>query len=129
MILDTSAILAILFQESSCEKLLDTLANADTIACGTPTLAEAGIVLGSRLGFQQQYLERFIQEFNVTLIAFDKAHYRETVKAYEHYGKGRHPAGLNFGDCLSYAVAKLANLPLVYVGDDFTQTDVIKATL
>jgi uncharacterized protein with PIN domain len=54
MILDTSAILAILFQEPSSERLLDILANADTIACGIPTLVETGIVLGSRLGFQQQ---------------------------------------------------------------------------
>jgi ribonuclease VapC len=123
MILDTSAILAVLFQEPSHDELLEHLATATTICCGTPTLTEAGIVLGSRLGCQQHCVQRFGQEFNIQIISFEQEHYREAVRAYERYGKGRHPAGLNFGDCLSYAVAKVAGLPLLYVGNDFGQTD------
>jgi ribonuclease VapC len=129
MILDTSVILAILFQEPSHDKLLDHLVSTTTLYCGAPTLTEAGIVLGSRLNFQQQYLQKFVRAFDIQIIAFDERHSQEAIRAYERFGKGRHPAGLNLGDGLSYAVAKVTGLPLPYIGNDFGQTDFITVTI
>jgi ribonuclease VapC len=124
MIVDTSALLAIVFREPGYERLVERLAGADALAAGTPTLAEAGIVLSARLGSSADgMLERLLDEFGVQEIPFGEIHWREAVDAYRRYGKGRHPAGLNFGDCLTYATTRLAGEDLVYVGGDFDQTD------
>jgi len=123
VILDTSAILAILFREPEWDRLIGALEGAASIACGAPTLAETGIVLGHRQGFASGKLQRFVQEFGVRSVPFSDEHWAQAVHAYEKFGKGRHGANLNFGDCLSYSVAKLSRLPLLFVGDDFSQTD------
>lgn len=124
MILDTSAIVAILFQEPGYELLLQKLTAAAEVGIGAPTLVECGIVLGARLNQDARgLLARFVVEAGVTIIPFSDAHYGAAVGAWLKYGKGRHPAGLNFGDCLAYAVAKLTAMPLLCVGDDFPQTD------
>ena len=125
MIVDTSVLLAVAFRESGCEHLIDRLASADAVAAGAPTLAEAGIVLSARLGSAADgLLERLLDEFGVQEIPFGEVHWREAVDAFRRYGKGRHPAALNFGDCMTYATARLAGETLFYVGDDFAQTDV-----
>jgi ribonuclease VapC len=123
MILDTSAIIAILVREPEWDRLLAALENSVSIACGAPTLAETGIVLGNRYGFESAKLHRFVQEFGVQTVPFGGEHWTQAVRAYERYGKGRHKANLNFGDCLSYSVAKLSRLPLLFVGNDFAETD------
>jgi ribonuclease VapC len=124
MILDTSVLLAIVFREPGYERLVDRLASADALAAGTPTLADTGIVLSARLGAAAHgMLERMLDEFAVQEIPFGEIHWREAVDAYRRYGKGRHPASLNFGDCLTYAAARLAGEPLAFVGEDFGQTD------
>ena len=95
---------------------------------GCPTLVETGIVLSARLGFNaNMQLAGFIQEFQISEITFGDDHWRVAVEAYSQYGKGRHPAKLNFGDCMSYAVAKLSGMHLLFVGQDFTQTDISAA--
>lgn len=128
MILDASVLLAIVFREPGYELLVDQLANDPALAAGTPTLAETGIVLSARLGaVADGMLERVLDEFNVQEIPFGEIHWREAVDAFRRYGKGRHPASLNFGDCLTYATARLAGEPLVFVGDDFGQTDLATA--
>jgi ribonuclease VapC len=89
---------------------------------------ETGIVLAARLGRDPlPLLMRFLQEFDITPVPFGPDHWRESVEAYLRYGKGRHPAGLNLGDCCSYAVARLADQPLLCAGDDFPQTDLALA--
>ncbi|HEX7003691.1 MAG TPA: type II toxin-antitoxin system VapC family toxin [Trueperaceae bacterium] len=123
MILDSSAIIAILVREPEWDRLLNALEGAATIGCGAPTLAETGIVLGNRYGFESAKLHRFVQEFAVETVTFGGDHWSQAVRAYERYGKGRHKAGLNFGDCLAYSVAKLSRLPLLFVGSDFAETD------
>ena len=123
MILDTSAIVAVLFRELRWDDLLDAMESAESLAAGAPTLAEAGIVVGSRRGFDQGHVARFVQTFDVVTIAHGPEHWMAAVRAYERFGKGRHPAGLTFGDCLSYATAHLAQQPLLCVGDDFAATD------
>ncbi len=123
MILDTSALIAVVFKEPECETVLEKLASAETILIGAPTLAEAGIVMRARLGMKSAgILERFLREFMVVTIPFGEEHWREAVKAYGIYGRGQHPAGLNFGDCMTYAAARLAGYPLLCVGEDFPKT-------
>jgi ribonuclease VapC len=125
MIVDTSALLAIVFQKPGHECLIDELLGAQAVAAGTPTLAETGIVLSARLGSDAHgIVERLLDEFGIQEIPFGELHWREAVEAYRRYGKGRHAARLNFGDCMSYASAKLSGEPLLFVGEDFALTDV-----
>jgi ribonuclease VapC len=124
MILDSSAVIAIIFKEPGFEKLVGKMAGAEGIGIGAPTLAETAIVLSAKLKADPRgLLARFLQEFEVLVTSFGEAHWREAVEAYRRYGRGHHPAGLNFGDCMSYAIAKLAAQPLLFVGRDFEQTD------
>ncbi len=124
MILDTSAVVAIVFQEPGYEDLLAKLTTAVEVGMGAPTLVECGLVLSARLNRDMRgLLSRFLEEANVTIIPFTDAHYGIALGAWLKYGKGRHPAGLNFGDCLAYAVARITAMPLLCIGDDFPQTD------
>ncbi len=128
MIVDTSAIVAVVFREEGFEELLDRLATAPVVAAGAPTLAETCIVLSARLKRDARgLLERFIQEFRIEPIPFGAEHWRAAHDAYIRYGKGRHAARLNFGDCLSYAAARLAKQELLFVGGDFARTDIAVA--
>jgi len=124
MIIDTSAIVAIFFQEPGYEELIQRLILAEKVAIGAPTLVECGIVLSARLGRDAtSMLTRFLEERQIAVTPFTEAHFGIAVSAWHKYGKGRHPAGLNFGDCLTYAMVYLTNQPLLYVGSDFPQTD------
>ena len=124
MIVDSSALLAIVFREPGHEAIVDRLIRADATAAGAPTLAETGIVLSARLGAAADgLLERLLDEFGIQEIPFGEIHWREAVDAYRRYGRGRHPANLNFGDCLTYATARLSGEPLLYTGEDFGRTD------
>lgn len=125
MIVDSSVLLAIVFREHGYQEWIDRLSNANAVAAGTPTLAETGIVLTARLhDAAAGLLERLLDEFGIQEIPFGEVHWREAVDAYRRYGRGRHAAGLNFGDCMTYATARLAGETLLYVGDDFRHTDV-----
>jgi len=125
MILDSSAVVAIFFKEPQYEILLQKLAEAQVVGIGAPTLVECGIVLSARMNTDARgLLSRFLSELNAAVIPFSEAHFGISLGAWLTYGKGRHPASLNFGDCLAYAVAKIADLPLLCVGEDFPQTDI-----
>jgi len=125
MVLDSSALLAILFREPGYERLLEALDAAESISISAPTLAEAKIVLGARVGFEKaSLLDELLRQMEAEVVPFGREHADEAVRAYRRYGKGRHLAGLNFGDTMSYAVARLSGEPLLYVGGDFSQTDV-----
>ncbi len=124
MILDTSAVIALLLKEPGFELIFHKLAGAETIGIGAPTLAETGVVLRARLGRDPSgVLGRFLSEFTIVTVPFGEEHWREAVEAYGNFGKGQHPAALNLGDCMTYAVAKLAGQPLLFIGQDFSQTD------
>lgn len=126
MILDTSAVVAIVMKEPGHEQILRWLAHGSP-AIGAATLTEAAIVLSARLKRDARpLLARFLTEAAITVVPFGESHYGAAVDAWLRYGKGRHPAALNFGDCLAYAVARLAEEPLLFVGDDFAQTDVAR---
>lgn len=124
MIIDSSALVAILLREKGSEPLLDALEAADACRIGAPTLVETAMVLTGRLGDAgRTMLLSLLQEVNVDVLSFGDAHWRIAQSAFVRYGKGRHPAALNFGDCLTYATAYVAGEPLLCVGDDFAQTD------
>ena len=124
MIVDSSAIVGILLRDRGWEELVTKLGEDPTPAVGAPTLAETGIVLTAKLGRSARtLLSRFIQEAGLTIVPFDDSHWALALDAYVRFGKGRHPSGLNFGDCLTYATAKLAGQPLLCIGADFARTD------
>lgn len=124
MILDSSAILAIVFRQEGFEVLLDRVLAAPVVAVGAPTLAETGIVLEARLGRRAHgMLERLLDELEIQEIPFGEVHWREAVDAYRRYGGGRHPASLNVGDCMTYATTQLSGEPLLFVGEHFRRTD------
>ena len=127
MILDTSAVVALVMKEPGYEAILERLSSDVTPAIGAATLAEAAIVLSARLKTDARpLLARLLSEASVDVVPFGDSHYGAAVEAWLRYGKGRHPAALNFGDCLAYAVARLANEPLLYVGEDFAKTDLAR---
>jgi ribonuclease VapC len=125
MILDSSAIIAVVLREPGFENVVDRIADADSLAIGAPTLAETGIVLGNRMGEEaRSVLIQFLHHWQVNIIPFGDDHWQETVSAYFQFGKGRHKAALNFGDCMTFAVVRLARQPLLCTGNDFSKTDI-----
>ena len=127
MIVDSSALVAIVLREPGWEALTDKLSSG-AAGAGAPTLAEAAVVLTVKMGPRgRSLLARVVQEARIAVVPFTDEHWPIAVDAYARFGKGRHPAALNFGDCLSYAVASLAGQPLLYVGEDFAKTDLASA--
>ena len=128
MTLDSSALLAILLSEAGSLDLVDQILDAEVVRVGTPTLVETAIVLGSRRGKPSaQQVEELVEELGATVVPFTAAEWQVAVEAYDRYGRGRHPAGLNFGDCLAYATARTAGDELLFVGNDFSKTDIRRA--
>lgn len=114
-----------IIEEPGHEQLLDTVADAAEVAIGAPTLLECDMVMIGRSGAPgQDLVARFLERNNVIVIAFGDAHRRASAEAFMRYGKGRHPAGLNYGDCMTYATARVAEHPLLFIGNDFAQTDI-----
>ncbi len=124
MIIDSSAILAIFFRQKDAEALLSAIVDADFAGIGSPTAAETGLVLTARLRQNATgSLLRFFEESGIEIVPFTDLHWQRAIDAYARFGKGRHPAALNFGDCMTYATASLARQPLLSHGDDFRKTD------
>ena len=130
MVLDTSVIVAILLGQAESAALHRLLAMQSPSLVGAPTLAETAIVLQGRLGRTGlTALRSFLVEYDVHSVPFGEEHWRLAAQAFGTFGKGRHPAALNFGDCLTYATARLAGRPLLCLGDDFARTDLELVTL
>lgn len=124
MIVDSSALVAVLLREPGHEAILDRITGEEAVHVGAPTLVETGMVLVARAGLVgKSLLARLLDEAEVKIIEFTADHWTVAVDAFIRYGTGRHPAALNFGDCLTYAVARLTGEPLLCVGDDFVRTD------
>ncbi len=125
MVLDTSAIIAIHLQQAGFEQLIEKIDQASVVAVGVPTLLESAMVLSSRLSQDARVLLLgSMKRINAEIVPFTEAHLDVAVEAFLRYGRGRHRAGLNFGDCMSYAVAAVAGVPLLYTGNDFALTDI-----
>jgi ribonuclease VapC len=128
LILDSSAILSVLFAEDESGRVVDALAEAEILAIGAPTLFETGMVAISAFDLRGRALvSQFLERWQVVVTPFDARHWRAAADAFIRYGKGRHSARLNYGDCMTYATAQLAGMPLLYVGDDFARTDIPSA--
>jgi ribonuclease VapC len=128
MILDTSAVVALIREERGADSLLEKVEGAPCIGIGTPTLFEAAVVLVGKHGPNgRAALTQFIEEWDVVSISFDSRHWKVAAKAFVRYGKGRHSARLNLGDCMSYATASVAGDSLLFVGNDFARTDIAPA--
>lgn len=124
MIVDTSALIAVLFGEDHELEIVAAIDAAVRPSIGTPSLLEAEMVAGTRGGVGgARTPTRLAEQMGLTEVPFDSGHRMAAVSAFLTYGKGRHPARLNLGDCMTYAIAKVAGEPLLCVGDDFAQTD------
>jgi ribonuclease VapC len=122
MILDSSALVAIALDDPGQEALV---AKINAVGVGAPTLLEAGIVISSRTGRDAgQLLAELVAASDAVVIEFGPGHWREALSAWWRFGKSRPAASLNFGDCLAYAVARLAKEPLLAKGNGFAQTDI-----
>jgi ribonuclease VapC len=125
VILDTSALVAIALDEPEREALIAKIDTAETVRIAGPTLVEAGIVLSVRTGADAtKVLADLLDAGDVVVVEFGADHWEAAIAAWWAYGKGRHPAALNLGDCIAYAAARVAGEPLLAIGDDFAQTDI-----
>ena len=128
MIVDSSAILAILFAESDAAVFAKAMSEADSCKISAATFVEVAVVVEAQTkdrGGRQ--LDAFLRRagFVVEPVTEEQAHLAR--QAYSDFGKGRHPAGLNFGDCFSYALAKASGEALLFKGGDFSKTDIVSA--
>lgn len=122
--LDASALVAIVFKEDPARTFRKSISEFDCIL-GAPTRLEAEMVVSRRLGRPAlDALRLLLAAPTIEIVPFTPDHCDAAFDAFDRFGRGRHPAKLNFGDCMAYAVAKLANAPLLYKGDDFALTDI-----
>lgn len=128
MVLDSSAVVAVVLEEEGHGRLADAMADAETLAIGAPTLVEADVVMMRRFELLGRALvARFMEQRDVVVVPFDQNHRETAGAAFIRYGKGRHPAALNYGDCMTYATAHVAGHPLLFTGEDFARTDIPSA--
>ena len=125
MVLDTSAIVAILQAEPEADRLVAALEAASTRRISAATLVETGIVMQARYGDAgAREVDVFVGKLGVDVLAVTSAHAALARDAYRRFGKGQHRAALNYGDSFAYALAMALEEPLLFVGDDFSHTDV-----
>jgi ribonuclease VapC len=128
MVVDTSALLAILLGEPERDRFIDLLADAHDPLLSAASLVEASIVMLAKTGsYGVSDLDDLIASAAVRCVAVDSAQAHLARDAFRRFGKGRSPAGLNYGDCFPYALARAAARPLLFKGDDFSQTDIASA--
>ena len=128
MVIDSSAFIAILMGEPEGGAFIAAITADRTRLASAATMLETSMVLLSRKGEPGlSEFKAFVASAAVRVSGFVPEHVDVAVGAFRRFGKGRHPAGLNFGDCFSYALAKAAGEPLLFKGDDFSQTDIGRA--
>jgi ribonuclease VapC len=126
--LDSSALVAVLFAEPGYLDLVDRILEADHVRVGAPTLVETSLVLAGRGRVPVNgAVEELVKELAITVVPFGEAEWHAAVEAFLRFGRGRHKAALNFGDCLAYASAAAAGDTLLFLGNDFTHTDIVPA--
>lgn len=125
MILDSSAICAIMLAQPGHGALIEKIGASAVVGVSAPTVVETAIVLSSRLQRDARPdLNEFLRRAEAEVTPFTEEQATLAVDAFLRYGKGRHPAALNFGDCLAYAAAALSSSPLLFAGRDFSKTDI-----
>jgi ribonuclease VapC len=128
MVIDSSALIAVLRREPEEQEFRNAIKLASSRLLSASTRVETGMValgLAGEVGLEQ--VDALLETLRVETVPLSADHARLAIDAFRHFGKGRHPAGLNFGDCFSYALAKATGEPLLFKGDDFAQTDIKRA--
>jgi ribonuclease VapC len=121
--IDTSALIAILQGEPAAEACMDAIENADGIVMSAATMAEV-LIVSARRELRSE-METFLSRLGLTVVEITPATAQRVADVYDVWGKGVHPAELNFGDCFAYEVAQSHNCPLLYIGNDFARTDIV----
>jgi ribonuclease VapC len=125
VIVDSSAVIAILFKEPEALSFATAIGGSASVAIAAPTLVETAIVAEGRSGGgMSDRLDALLAELDPEVVAFTAEHAALARDAWRRFGKGRHPAGLNLGDCFAYALAVARDETLLFKGDDFARTDV-----
>lgn len=128
MVIDASVIVSLALNEPDAPTFERRIAAMGGARISAATLVEATIVLEGRMGEDGGvFLDLWLLRAKIDIVPLDAAQAQAARRAWRRYGKGRHPAGLNFGDCFSYALAKTSGEPLLFKGDDFALTDVAPA--
>lgn len=125
IVVDSSALIAILRREPEADDFLRIVAGTENCLLSSVSLLETSMVLAGRTGDQRSWaaLDALLSRAGMQIVAQDSEQAEAARTAFLRFGKGRHPAALNLGDCASYALAKARNLPLLFKGDDFSKTD------
>lgn len=128
MVVDSSALTAILLRETGWESIAARIEAAPVVLVSTTTLVETCVVVSSRRKADARALVHgFLRRAGATLVPFDPDHADAAIAGFLRFGKGRHAAALNFGDCMAYGLAQVSGMGLLFTGDDFGKTDVRKA--
>lgn len=124
VVVDSSALVALVLEEDDATRILRALHDTELRQISAFTLLETSLVVMSRKGpAGQAIFEALVERLRLDVVAMDREHAQVARQGWIRFGKGRHPAGLNIGDCCSYALAYLSGLPLLCKGDDFPKTD------
>lgn len=124
LVVDTSALVAVLQNEPSAQAIADVLAATTDVVIGTATLVEVSIVVENCLGpAGGQKLTELLRRSQISVVKFTEEMSSEAIEGFRRYGKGRHPAALNLGDCHTYGVARALHASVLCIGNDFSQTD------
>ena len=130
MVLDTSALLVVLLGEAEAPTFRALFVRDPVRLLSAANLLETAIVIESRLGEAGgRELDLLVHRAGVEIVAVSSDQVEVARDAFRHYGKGRHPAGLNFGDCFAYALSKTSGEPLLFKGEDFSKTDIRNAAI
>jgi ribonuclease VapC len=125
MVIDSSAIIAVLLNEANAAQIAEAIDSGSQRLLSAASLLEASIVIESRKGEAAgRELDLLIYRAAIEVVAVDQDQVEIARIAWRRYGRGRHPAGLNYGDCFSYALARSRRLPLLFQGEDFSRTDI-----
>lgn len=128
VVLDTSALVSLLLDEPDGERVAVTLLRYPVRLIAEPSLFEARVVMSVRKGEAgRMLLDRLVEHAGIERVPFEARLSDAAIAGWQRFGRGRHPAGLNFGDCFAYALARLLGAPLLFVGDDFSLTDLVAA--
>jgi ribonuclease VapC len=128
MIIDTSAIIAVLFSQDDAKFYADAIAQSDSRRMSAATFVETAIVVETQTKISgSRQLDAFLRKADIAIEPVTEEHAHLARQAFSDFGKGRHPAGLNYGDCFSYALAKATGEPLLFKGKDFSKTDLVAA--
>jgi len=128
IVVDTSAIIAILYREAEFDQFVQLITDSDSCFLSAVSYFEASMVLIGRATPEAGIeLDSFLERVGIEFVPFDQEQAKRARDAFARFGRGRHPARLNFGDCVSYALAQERGLPLLYKGEDFAKTDVVSA--